>query len=79
MLEELGIEVAVAAEPFLVLEHGYTHFRVTLYVFRCDWVAGEPRCLDCADFRWVALGALDDLAMAVTDRQIAQSLRAADS
>jgi A/G-specific adenine glycosylase len=75
MMEELGVEVAVDEEPLLVLEHGYTHFRITLYVFACVWVAGEPRCLDCADFRWLAVDALDDVAMAVTDRQIAQYLQ----
>jgi len=71
--EELGIEVQVG-ERVAVVKHAYTHFRMTLYAFRCCLVAGEPRCLDCAAFRWVARAELEALPMSVADRKIAQSL-----
>jgi len=47
-------------------------FRITLYAFECRLVAGEPQCLECADFRWAALDELATLPMAVTDRHIAR-------
>ena len=71
--EELGVEVQVG-ERVAVVKHAYTHFRMTLYAFLCCLVAGEPRCLDCAAFRWVTLAELDALPMSVADRKIAQSL-----
>ncbi len=71
--EELGIQVEVG-EPLLTLEHAYTHFRITLYVFLCRLRAGEPHCLDCAEVRWVAPEELDGLPMSVTDRRIACSV-----
>jgi len=71
--EELGVEVQVG-EQVAVVKHAYTHFRMTLYAFHCCLVAGEPRCLDCAAFRWVTLAELDALPMSVADRKIAQSL-----
>ena len=55
-------------------KHAYTHFRITLHAFRCRMVAGEPRCLDCAAFRWATLDELDALPMSVVDRKVALAL-----
>jgi A/G-specific adenine glycosylase len=76
MREELGVEVEVSDEdgPLVVVKHAYTHFRITLHAFRCQLVAGQPRCLDCAAFRWVRPAELDALPMSVADRKIAQAL-----
>lgn len=74
MREELGVEVGVG-ELLIVVKHAYTHFRVTLHAFRCRLAAGEPRCLDCAAFRWVTLAELDALPMSVADRKIARTLQ----
>jgi len=73
MREELDVEVEVG-ESLVVVEHAYSHFRLTLHVFRCRLLAGEPRCLECADFRWATLAELDRLPMSVADRRIAQVL-----
>ena len=74
MREELGVEIEVG-EPLTVVEHAYTHFRITLHAFRCRLVSGEPRCLDCAAFRWVTPAELDTLPMSVADRKIARVLQ----
>jgi len=72
--EELGIEVEVM-ERLLTLRHAYTHFRITLHAFLCVLRDGEPRCLECADVRWVLPAELDVLPMAVTDRRIARAVQ----
>jgi A/G-specific adenine glycosylase len=75
--EELGVEVDVTeGEPLIGIKHAYTHFRITLHAFRCQLVSGEPRCLDCAAFRWVDVAELDALPMSVVDRKVAQTLLA---
>jgi A/G-specific adenine glycosylase len=76
MREELGVEVEVleGGSPLIVIKHAYTHFRITLHAFRCQLVSGEPRCLDCAEFRWVDVTELDALPMSVVDRKVAQIL-----
>jgi A/G-specific adenine glycosylase len=74
MREELDVEIQVG-ELLTVVRHAYTHFRITLHAFRCRLFAGEPRCLDCAAFRWVDLAGLDALPMSVADRKIAQVLQ----
>ncbi len=75
LMEEMGIEIAVGEEVAQV-PHTYTHMRITLYAFACRLVAGEPRCIECDDFRWVPVGKLDELPMAVTDRKIAMAVEA---
>jgi A/G-specific adenine glycosylase len=73
MREELGVEVEVG-EQLAVVEHAYTHFRITLHAFWCRLRNGQPRCLGCAAFRWVVPGDLDQLPMSVADRRVAQIL-----
>jgi A/G-specific adenine glycosylase len=75
MREELAVVVEVG-EQLLIVKHAYTHFRITLHAFRCRIVSGEPCCLDCAAFRWVAPSELDALPMSMADRKIAQVLQA---
>ncbi len=73
MEEELGVTVDVGS-PLIVVEHAYTHFSITLHAFCCRLKGGQPRCLDCAAFRWVLPSDLDELPMSAADRRIAQVL-----
>src|SRR5688572_1321990 len=57
--EELGIEIAVR-ELVETIEHAYPEKRVLLKFFRCEWLANEPRPLDCPAFAWIAREALSD-------------------
>lgn len=72
--EELGITIAVE-HPLTTLRHSYTHFRITLHVFACRLVAGEPQALACADWRWAALEELAAYAFPATDRKIVRLLQ----
>jgi A/G-specific adenine glycosylase len=58
-------------EPFAVVEHGYTHFSVSEYVYRCE-LASQP---EAENLRWVPLKDLDEYPMGKIDRQIADLLR----
>ena len=71
--EELGILVRVAGKR-QVLRHSYTHFRITLHVFDCEVLRGEPEPLQVAALRWVHPAELDRYPMGKTDRQTARSL-----
>jgi A/G-specific adenine glycosylase len=73
MQEELEVGVRVG-ELLAVVKHAYTHFRITLYAYRCSLASGEPRCADCAAFAWVEPSELDRLPMSVADRKIARAL-----
>ncbi len=72
--EELGLGIEVG--PLLaVLPHAYTHFRLTLHVFLCRLVAGQPQALGCADWRWVTLAETAGLPMSALDRRIVRILQ----
>lgn len=59
--EELGIEAAVRA-PFRSVDHGYTHFSITMHAFHCDFVSGMPKPLHSTAVRWVSPDELVDFA-----------------
>ena len=71
--EELGAEIEVGAQ-LGVYQHAYTHFRVTLYAFRCTLLRGEPRPIQSVDVRWVSPAELSQFPMGKIDRQISQTL-----
>ncbi len=72
--EELAIDIEVGA-PLARIEHGYTHFRITLQAFQARYVAGEPQHIGVADHAWVTLQEVERFAFAVTDRKILAALR----
>ncbi|MBN1484781.1 MAG: A/G-specific adenine glycosylase [Chloroflexia bacterium] len=72
--EELGLEIEVG-DLLDSLPHAYTHFRITLHAFFCRRLAGEPRALDCADWRWLTLEQAAELPLSVVDRRILEILR----
>ncbi len=69
--EELGMRIRVG-EQRLTLNHAFTHFKITLYVFEAEWISGKPRALQVAAFKWVRPAQLGDYAMGKTDRAIAK-------
>jgi A/G-specific adenine glycosylase len=67
--EELGIDIRVGPQ-IATVKHAYSHFRITLFVFECEHVSGEPQAIECADWAWVTLDDLGRYAFPATDQQI---------
>jgi A/G-specific adenine glycosylase len=65
MRKEIGIDVGVK-EPLGTFKQTFTHFKLTLHVFKCEPIAGR------AKGKWVAIEDLDQLAMPRIDRRIAE-------
>lgn len=59
--EETGITVAVGSR-LCVVRHAYSHFRITLHAFRCDYADGTAKPLGCAAVKWVTPKALKKYA-----------------
>jgi A/G-specific adenine glycosylase len=72
--EELAIEVEVG-ELYVVVRHGFTHFKMTMHAFTCRHIGGEPQKLDVQDWAWVTLDQLDSYAFGKADRQIIAALK----
>ncbi len=59
--EETGLAVSVGGR-LCVVRHAYSHFRITIHAFYCDYVGGTAKPLGCAAVKWVAPAALKKYA-----------------
>ena len=59
--EELGVTVTVGGLVATV-KHAYTHFHVTLNVYRCRLTRGTPKPKTHTELRWVAPGDFGEYA-----------------
>jgi len=73
--EELAIDIDVLGF-FMKVDHAYTHFRVTLHIYHCRHVGGQPQAVDCADWAWLRTDELDAYAFPTADRRIIEALKA---
>jgi A/G-specific adenine glycosylase len=68
---EAGYKLKVQkGEALGTVEHAYTHFRVTVHVYRCELVSIK----ETENLKWVRLEDLDKYPMGKVDRQIARML-----
>ena len=71
--EELGIEVMVD-EHFLTVDHEYTDKRISLHVFNCTWLRGEPVPLQRQETRWIDLTELPKFTFPPPDARVIETL-----
>jgi A/G-specific adenine glycosylase len=57
-------------EPLGIVQHGYTHFKVTVHAFRCEPIS-IPKD---KNLKWVKISELNQYPMGKIDRQIANKL-----
>ena len=50
-----------------VVQHAYSHFKVTVHIFRCDFSAA----VNGKNLKWVSVNKLDEYPMGKVDRRIA--------
>ncbi|MEM9003256.1 MAG: A/G-specific adenine glycosylase [Cyanobacteria bacterium P01_F01_bin.86] len=74
--EELAIEVEVR-DHLITIAHTYTHFKVTLNVFHCFHLKGEPQTIECDEVRWVEVSELEQFPFPKANTQIIDALKAA--
>jgi len=72
--EELGIEIIVG-NKLIEITHTYNHFRVTLQVYNCQHLQGEPLPLECDEVRWVTVEELDLYAFPEANQRIIDLLK----
>ena len=72
--EELAFAIVVD-DHLVSVDHGYSHFSISLHAFNARYVEGEPRAIGCQDWRWVDPEGLDDFAFPRADRRVIEFLR----
>lgn len=71
--EELDLEIEVGPE-LMVVEHQYPDRKVILRCHWCQYVSGEAKNLECADFRWVIDSDMKSFDFAEADRPVVDFL-----
>ena len=71
--EELGIKIRVN-EPFLTVDHEYPNKRISLHVFNCTWLKGEPVPLQRQETRWITLTDLSKFTFPPPDVKVIEAL-----
>ena len=74
IMEELGIEIEVG-ERLIVVEHAYTHFKVTLNVHHCRHLSGEPQPIECDEVKWVTLDEIEQYPFPKANVVIIEALK----
>jgi A/G-specific adenine glycosylase len=72
--EETGIEVALG-KRLCIVRHTYSHFKITLHAYLCDYVSGTARAIDCAAVKWVSLADLEKYAFPAANNAIIKTLK----
>jgi A/G-specific adenine glycosylase len=78
--EELAINVDVKT-LFVSVKHAFTHFKITLHAFECEYVGAlppytEPQTIEAQDWAWVTEDELHHYSFGKADRQVIQALQA---
>jgi A/G-specific adenine glycosylase len=69
--EEVNVRVRYV-EPFITVQHRYSHFSVTLHVFQGVYAGGQPRA--CTAWAWVTLRDLKKYAFPSANQKIIRRL-----
>jgi A/G-specific adenine glycosylase len=72
--EELGLK-AIPGREILSVEHGYSHFSVTVHVFSCTIRGAIPDSGGDVQWRWVGKKGLSRLAVSRLEEKIFKALR----
>lgn len=72
--EELNLEIVVG-DRLTTISHEYKTFNVTLYVYDCQYLSGEPQTLECEEFRWVNSSDIDQYQFPEANIQIINLLQ----
>ncbi|MEM1239482.1 MAG: A/G-specific adenine glycosylase [Cyanobacteria bacterium P01_H01_bin.26] len=72
--EELNIEIAVN-DRLITVSHAYSHFKVTLNVFNCTHLSGEPQPIECDEIKWVTLDEIDNYPFPKANSQIIDAIK----
>ncbi len=75
VLEETGIEIEVG-RCFSIVQHSFTHFRITLHAFHCRYTNGRAAPRSSQKILWVRLKDLEKYAFPKANKKIIEDLAA---
>ncbi len=73
--EETDLDVQVGAR-IAVVKHAYTHFKITLHAYACDYLSGTPVPKSAQTLKWVSLDEIDRYAFPKANKSVLEALKA---
>ena len=71
--EETGINIEVG-KRLCIVKHTYSHFKITLHAYRCEYKNGTAKPLACDAVKWVTLKELQKFAFPAANIKIIKNL-----
>ena len=72
--EELGVQIEITRKR-MVISHPYPHRMIRLHCYDCRLTSGEPRAIECADWKWVLPEELTGFLFPPASARLIQSLQ----
>jgi A/G-specific adenine glycosylase len=72
--EETGLQVRVD-HPYCKVNHAYTHFKITLTAFCCEWTTGDAKPLTTDELCWAGLRELDAYPFPKANTKVLEAVR----
>ncbi|MBB6216257.1 8-oxo-dGTP diphosphatase [Anaerosolibacter carboniphilus] len=72
--EELNLKIEVK-DIFKVVYHEYPEKKILLLCYLCNDLGGQAEALDCNDFRWINIDALNQFDFVEADVPIVQKIK----
>lgn len=69
--KKIGLQIKVKT-LFLNVKHAYTHFKITLYAYNCEFVSGQPDTK--LNWRWVGHAELPNYAFPKSNKKIVDKI-----
>lgn len=75
--EELGVTIEIDRH-LITITHSYSEFIVTLFVYLCKLIEGQPQPLECTQVLWVTPSELDNFEFPGANQEIISILKQND-
>jgi A/G-specific adenine glycosylase len=72
--EEVGIKTRVGRK-LTTINHAYSHFRITMHVFECHHLNGNPKPLGCRQVKWVSPHSLNRYPFPAANKRLVEDLQ----
>ncbi|MEN8127594.1 MAG: NUDIX domain-containing protein, partial [Planctomycetota bacterium] len=72
--EETNINIEVG-KRLCIVKHTYSHFKITLHAYLCEYKSGRSQPLGCDAVKWIALQNLSKYAFPAANVKIIKMLR----
>ncbi|NIW79716.1 MAG: NUDIX domain-containing protein [Calditrichae bacterium] len=70
------VNLAISIESYLTrVKHAYSHFRIVMDVFVCNYVSGRVKLKGVEDFRWITLNEINQFPFPKANHKLLPWLR----